>query len=808
MLVNLRRDLMYALRMLRRQPGFAATTILTLTLGIGVNVAVFAVMRAALLASLPVPQPQRLVSIVTWTAAGGDHTDFSYPLYVDVREGAAHLADVAAYTPGVVGISAGDRRERVVAEFTTSNYFTVLGVPVRLGPGFTGPDERRGAAPVAIIGDGLWKSVFGADAAVSGRTLFVNGQPATIVGVAPPNFTGFVRGQRAEVWLTASQYFPLSHDLDRMDRRTTSWLSLLGRLHDGVSREQLQDGLTPLLRTTIEPGEGPDWSVHANPAAEGDASLVTDLAHPLQILMIVVGLILVITSANVANLLLARSYSRQWEIAIRQSLGASHGRLVQQLIVEAGVLAAAGGVGALLTGTWVARLFELRTIAGGALALSVQPDVVVVGFTAAAAAAAALAIGLVPAVGIRRLVLGHAIKNTGDANRIAGGRGRLRAALTVVQIALSLVLVVGAGLFLRSLARIRAVDPSMATDRRIAATLNTALRGYDEARGRRFYAQVIEAVSRQPGIQAAALGYVLPATAGGMRNNLPPRSTTPAIDDPVEYDMVPVSPGFFQATDLALLAGRDFQLSDSSTSPPVIIINERMRSRFWPSGDALGHVFTAGTDSYTVVGVARDTKYRSLRENPRMVMYLPLTQLHRDTVNLVVKTALPADATTAALREAVRSVDPAMPLYNVRTFAEHVDRSLYLDRLRARLVSWLAALALVLAAVGIHGVVSYDVTQRTREVGIRIALGAPRNAILAMLVGGGARLALVGVLIGGGLALLLARSVRSQLYGITPNDPVTLLAAAAILFAVAVAATYVPARRATRIDPMSAVRFE
>jgi predicted permease len=808
MFVNLRRDVMYALRMMRRQPGFAAVTILTLALGIGVNVAVFAVMRAALLASIPVPRPEQLVSIVTWTASNGDHTDFSYPLYVDARDAAAPLAKVAAYSAWTVGVATPDQRERVTAEFTTSNYFQVLGVQMRVGPGFSGADERRGAAAVAIVSDGLWRSMFRSDPDVVGRSILVDGQAVTITGVAPPRFTGFVRGQRADIWIPVSQYAPLLHDRDLLDRRTTSWLFLVARLDAGRGREQLERALTNALRESAGAEAGGDWAVHANPASQGDSSLVADLDKPLQLLMMVVGLILVITAANVANLLLARSCSRQSEIAIRQSLGASRGRIAQQLIVEAAVLAAAGGVSALVAGTWVARLFELRTIGGGALTLSVRPDTMVVAFTAAVVIGAALLNGLIPAMGVRRLAPSEVIKHGRDGSRVAAGRGRLRATLTIVQIALSLVLIIGSGLFLRSLARIRAVDPSIVSNSRIAATLNTTLRGYDEARGRQFYDRVLDAVSRQPGIQSAALAYVLPATPGGMRNNLPPRSTTPSIDEPLEYDMVPVSPRFFQTTDLPLLAGRDFEPSDSSTSPPVIIINERMRARFWPSGDAIGQTFRAWTDSYTVVGIARDTKYRSLREKPRMVMYLPLTQLHRDTVNVIVKTSLPADATTAALREAVRGVDPAMPLYNVRTFAEHVDRALYFDRLRARLISWLAALALALAAIGIYGVVSYDVTQRTREVGIRLALGAQRREILAMLLGTGARLALLGVVIGTILALWLTRGVASQLYGITPHDPLTLAGGAAILFAVALAATYIPARRATRIDPMSAVRSE
>ncbi len=810
MLVNLRRDFRYAVRMLGRQPAFAFVTILTLTLGIGVNVAVFSMMRAALLASLPIPRPDLLVSIYSWTVEGGDHRDFSYPLYVDARDSASPLADIAAYTSGTVGIATADQRERALVEFTTSNYFNVLGAPVHAGRGFTGNDERRGAPLVAVISDRLWRSAFGADEDLAGRSFMVNGQPCAIVGVAPPTFTGIVRGQRADLWIPLNHYFPLEHEADRLDRRTTSWMSLLGRLHDGASAEQLQAALTATLRPQIPPEEGSGWSIRARPSPAGDLSLVTDLGRPLQLLMIAVGIILVITAANVANLLLARWYSRQGEIAVRQSLGASRARIVQQLLVEAGVLAAAGAIGALVVGTWVARLFEVRTAFGGsALALTIGADRAVILFTIAVSAIAALAIGLGPAFGIRRMSPAEIIKSTSDGGRVAAGRGRLRSTLTVVQIALSLVLVIGAVLFLRSLAKIRSVDASLSTDRIIAATLNTTLRGYDEARGRQFYDAVLAAVLHQPGIEAAALAYVLPVTAGGMRNNLRARSTTPAVETPVEYDLVPVSPGFFRATNLALLRGRDFSALDTATAPAVIIVNEQMKARFWPDIDPIGQTFKVGdSESYIVIGIARDTKYRNFREAPRMTMYLPLTQFHESSVNLVVRSALPPDVSVTSVREAIRAVDPAMPVYNVRTMAEHVDRSLYLDRVRARLIGWLAALALALAAVGIYGVVSYNVTQRTREVGIRLALGAQSREILALLLGGGIRLALIGIAAGAAVSVWLMRSIAAQLYGITPSDPVALGGAAAVLFAVVLVATYLPARRATKIDPIVAVRAE
>lgn len=809
MLVNLQRDMRYALHMLRRQPGFAAVTILTLTLGIGVNVAVFSTMRAALLASLPLPDPDRLVAIDSWTPQGGPHTDFSYPLYVEARDAGSGLAGIAGYLSDPVGIATADQRERVVAEFTTSNYFDVLRLRMQAGPGLNGADERRGAALVAVISDRLWRSAFAGAPDIVGDSLSVDGQSCTIVGVGPPGFTGFVRGQRADLWIPLNQFFPLRHRPDMLDRRTTSWMSLVGRLRDGVSAPQLEGALTSALREAAAENNA-DWRMRAMPASSGDTSLVEGLGRPLQLLMGVVSLILVIMAANLANLLLARSYARQAEMAVRQSLGASRARIAQQLVVEAIVLAAAGALGAVLAGTWVARAFEVRSAFGStALNLSIRPDWAVIAFTIIITLLTALAIGVAPALGLRRVAATEALKTGGDAGRVVVSRARLRGALTIVQIALSLILVVGAGLFLRSLSKTRAIEPSMATDRTIAATLNTTLRGYDEARARQFYDAVLGGVSAQPGVESAALAFVLPVTAGGTRMNLRAGSTIPAVDAPIEFDMVPVSPGFFRATALPLLHGRDFSAADSAGAPRVIIVNERMASRLWPSRDAVGEVFTIGADErYTVVGIARDTKYRSLREAPRMTMYLPLSQFHESSVNLVVRSSLPVDVTIASMREAVRRADPAMPIYNVRTMAEHVDRSLYLDRLRARLISTLALLALAVGAVGIYGVVSYTVAQRTREIGIRLALGAEPSRIVALLVTGGARLAVAGIAIGTVLSVWLARGLAAQLYGVTPAEPIVIAGAALLLLAVAVLATYLPARRATRIDPMLAVRAE
>lgn len=802
---GLREDLRHALRVFWNAPSFAAAAVVTLALGIGVNIAVFTVMHSALLARLPVTHASELVNVHSWTPKMGDHSDFSYPLYVDLRDNSAALAGLAAYTSMGVGVAAGPQTERVIAELVTSNYFPLLGVDIPLGPGLTGADELRGAAPVAVISPRLWQSMFHGDGGVVGRTLQVNGLAATVVGVSPASFSGFTRGQRADMWMTVNQYFPLSHSSQaRFGSRESSWLSLVGRTRPGAAVEQAEAQMTGAMRAEGAHNDG--WYIRTRRAVAGDTSRVDDLDRPLRLLMLVVGLILVIASANVANLLLTRAYTRQREIAMRTVLGASRARIVRQLLIEGVVLSSAGGAAGLFLGVWTAALFELRTEGGSALALTMEPDAVVVGFTALVSALAASAIGILPALGASRVDLVSVLKGAGEAVSGAVGKRRARLALTAVQIALSLVLVVGAGLFLRSLGKLRAIDPSLVTDRVIATQLDLTLPGYDEPKGRQFYSRVLEVVQGIPGVQAATLTSVLPVTAGGMRENLGPGQTVPKVDVPVEFDIVAVSPGYFATTGVPLVSGRDFAGADTAGAPPVAIVNESMKRLFWPAADPVGRTFSEGATAYAIVGIARDTKYRSLRETSRMVLYLPLEQFYRSNANLVVRTSLPPAQIVEALRAQVRALDPAMPLYNVRTLAEHVNRSLYLDRLRATLIGSLALLALALASIGIYAVLSYTIAERTQEVGVRLALGAQPRAVMRMLLGTGARVAAAGIGAGLLLSLALTRLVATQLYELTPTDPVTLAAASTLLFAVALLASFIPAWRATRIDPVIALR--
>lgn len=800
------RDLRHAIRTSWKSPSFAAAVILTLALGIGVNVSVFTVLHAALLQSLPVSQPDRLVQVYTWTQKGGDHFDFSYPLYVDFRDGNKVLSGLSAYTSGAIGVTVGGRSERVIAEFVTANYFPLLGVDLSMGPGLSGSDELRGGPATAVISQRLWRELFRSDPLVLGKPVLLNGKAFTIVGVAPPRFDGVVRGQRADVWTTVAQFFPLRNQPDLLDERNSSWMTLLGRLAPGVTPEQAASQLSSLGRELPGRSGHIGDAVRVRSAGGGDMDLVEGLVSPLRLLMIVVGLILVIASANVANLLLARSYARQPEIALRQALGASRVRIVRQLLTEGAVLSFAGGALALLLAGWFLALFEFRTTGGTLLVLSLDLDWTVVGFAAALAALATIGAGLLPAISTSRPDLLLVIKGAGDSVRSHLGTRHLRTALVVVQIALSLVLVVGAGLFLRSLAHLRAVDPAIADNHVLAATINLTLRGYPQERGRQFYLDVFDRVNALPGVQSATLAYVLPVTAGGIRMDLNARSTTPPVDSVVGFDLIPVAPRFFETVAIPLVGGRDFTTRDSHGAPRVTIVNETMKQRFWPGVDAVGQTFIAGGGTYQVVGIARDSKYRSLREGARMTMYLPLAQSYQLSANLLVRTALPIEAVVESVRAELRQIDPAMPLYNVRTLAEHIDRSLHVDRLRARLISWLAALAVALAAIGIYGVVSYSVAERTREMGVRLALGANPDAVMRMVLATGVKLATVGVVVGLGLAVWLTRLVTSQLFGVTGTDPLTLAGSAAALFAVVLLATFVPARRATRIDPIAALR--
>ena len=803
------KDLKYGIRMLVRSPGFTVVAVLSLALGIGVNTTVFTLLDAIMLRSLPVPHPEQIVDIATREAGGEPHADFSYPLYAGLRDHNDVLSGMVAYVDTSLGLAAGDQTERIRAEFVSANYFTVLGIQPAIGSAFAPEDERPGAARVAVISYALWKRRLGGEPAALQKTIALNGRTFSVVGVAPRNYSGLLRGIQTDIWLALPQRVDFEGDPKLLTSDQVSWLSLAGRLKPGVTIEQAQAHLTALLPGLSEEArQSGKWQAALTKAAGGNDVYVAELARPVTLLFIAVVLILAIACANVASLLLARAKARGKEIGIRLALGATRRRVMRQLLTESLLLAMAGGALGFLMAIWSSGLAAgLRTRVGGTLDLDATPNLRVLWFTLIVSVLTVLLFGLIPALRASRLDLVTVLK--GEIGTPVFRRGpSLQSLLVVTQVTLSLILLAGAGLLVRSLWNLQSIEKGFSGDNVLAMSLNMDLQGYDEGRGKNFYAAALENLSALPGVQSVSLASALPVSAGGSRMERPANGTKPAVNEYVSIDIVGISPRFFETTGVPLLRGRDFRLIDTEKSNRVIIVNERMAKKLWPGQDPVGHSFNDGLKTFEVIGVAGDTKYRNLREAPRLAMYQPLAQAYRPSMNLLVRTAHDPAALAPAIQNQLHSIEPALTIFNIRTLFEHVGRSLYVERMESLLLTFFGLLALLLTAIGIYGVVAYSVAQRTREVGIRMALGAQKRDVLRLIVVKG--LALVGWGSGVGLVACfgLSRLVSNQLYGVGPYDPTTLATVATLLVAVALVASYLPAWRATKVDPLEALRYE
>jgi predicted permease len=803
------KDLQYGIRMLIKNPAFTVVAVLSLALGIGANTTVFTLLDAVMLRSLPVRNPDQIVQIATREAPGEPHYDFSYPLYAGLRDHNDVFSGMLAYTDTSLGLTAGDQTEQIRGEFVSANYFSVLGIQTTLGSAFAPDDERAGAPRVAVISYNLWQRRLNGEPSALQKTIVVNGRTFAVAGVAPKNFFGMLRGQQTDVWMT----LPHNADFEGNPRLLTSdqvsWLNLAGRLKPGTTIEQAQARLTTLLPGLSEDArQSGKWTAALFRASGGNAAYVAELGRPLKLLLIAVGLILTIACANVAGLLFARARARAREIGIRLSLGATRWRIIRQLLVESVLLAFAGGALGYLMAVWTSGLASgLRTRAGGDLNLDVAPNARVFLFTLLVSVLTVLLFGLVPALRTSRVHLVPVLK--GESNGFFFPRGpSLHSLLVISQISLSLVLLAGAGVFLRSFWKLQSIERGFIGDNVLAMSLNMNLQGFDDQRGQNLYAAALERLSAFPGIQSASLASALPVSMAGSRMERPANGTQPAVPEYVSIDIISISPRFFETTGLPLIKGRDFRLIDSEKSEQVIIVNESMARKFWPGEDPVGRAFNDGSNTFEVVGVAGDTKYRNLREEPRLAMYQPLSQSYRPSMNLLVRTANDPTKLAPAIKSQLHSIEPGLTIFNVRTLLEHVGRSLYVERLESLLLILFGLLALMLTMIGIYGVIAYSVAQRTREVGIRIALGAQRQDVLKLILIKGLTL----VAWGSGLGLIgcywLSRLVSSQLYGVSANDPATLASAALILIAVALIASYLPARRATKVDPLVALRYE
>jgi putative ABC transport system permease protein len=812
-------DLRYGVRMLLKNPGFTTIAVLTLALGIGANTAIFTLLDKVLIRPLPVERPDQLVTFVE--DASGAPAIFSYPLYAELRDRNDVLSGVVAFDQKPFSLSDGSQSERLIGQIVSGNYFTTLGVRPALGRFFL-PEEdlTPGTHPVIVISHGLWRRRFGGDPAVIGKTVSLNNYRYTVVGVAPSEFTGTTRGTVNDVYVPIMmQVLPGSGRDGFLDNRNAGWLQLIGRLKSNVSREQAQAALaTPVEDANKSFPGNPDKSASqiGDPAkvflmdgSRGHTDRVKDLSLPLKLMMGVVGFVLLIACANVANLLLARASARRKEMAVRLSIGASRWRIARQLLTESAILAALGGGAGLLIAYW-----------GAGLLLGVQQQTNVVprafdgsldgrtlGFTIGLSLLTGIVFGLSPALQASKSDHIAALKEETPG---LGGRARrlsLRNQLVVAQVALSLVVLIGAGLCLKSLRALQAIDPGFEPAKVVTASFDLGQNGYNEARGLQFIAQLSERVAALPGVEAVSFARVVAFSDFPWVGPLIIEGSRP---QPVNTNAI--SPNYFQTLGAPLAQGREFTAQDTADAPLVVIVNEAAAHRYWPGLDVVGKRIIRGkgrnTEFAEIVGVVRNSKEKGLTEDPRPALYVPLLQNYFPELTLHVRTATQSQTLLSAVRREAQLLDPTLPVYNLGTLAQQKDGLLYTERLAAALLTLFGLLALSLAAVGIYGMLSYAVTERTREMGIRLALGANPRDLIKLVVGQGMTLTLIGLVIGVGASFALTRLIARLLFGVSATDPMTFIVIPLLLAGVAMLACWIPARRATRVDPLVALRYE
>jgi putative ABC transport system permease protein len=816
---TLLKDIRFGLRVLVKNPAFTAVAVVSLALGIGANTAIFSIINSFLLAPLPVAAPDRLVSVFTTDQRNPGPLPVSHYNFLDYRDKTDVFDGVLAYNFAAVNLSrSAGEGQQLFAEVATGNYFDVLGVKPLYGRTFL-PDEDRtlGTHPVAVVSYGCWQRDFGGDPGLVGQTISLNRLDFTVIGITPKDFTGTDIGGSPDLWVPMMMHREVQPDLAMFyDARRGLAFNVIGRLKPGVSIQQAQAAVSALAseleRQYPQDNEGRNARLmpllQARLDPQGDGQTVQTSA----LLMIIVGIVLLIACANVANLLLARATRRRREIAIRVAIGASRARLVRQMLTESLVLSLIGGAVGLLAAFWTKDLISsLVPFGGGPNANAIRLDGRVILFTLVLTLASGLLFGLAPALQASRADLVPTLK--GDITVPVGQRGfrlNLRKALVVLQVALSLFALITAGLFVRSLQQAKAVSPGFITDNLVLMGFNLGREGYTEAQARQFHRLLLERITALPGVQAATIARDRPVSFGLLRSVFLEGQEPAPGGRGVLVQTNDIGPRYFETLGIPVIRGRDFADTDDDKAPQVVIINEVMAKRFWADQDALGKRFKFfGDENYRqVVGIARDVKVTSLTERPRPLVYLPIQQDYSPQMTLHVRAAGDANQLMATLRSEIQSLDPKLSLLNVETMNNRVDQSLQGERTQATLLGSAGVMALLLAAVGLYGVMSYTVAQRTREIGIRMALGASRGNVLGLVLKQGAALVSAGLVIGLAAAFGLTRLVASSLFGVTAVDPVTFAGTSLVLLLVSLAASYLPARRATKVDPIIALRSE
>jgi predicted permease len=827
------KDVHYTLRLIRASPGFTTVAVLSLALGIGANTAIFTLIDAVMLRSLPVRSPDELVSVgdpsrPTALWEGAPMLDvLSYPLYERLRDrNRVFTGLLASGRAGRIEMSAGDGTfEEVRGRLVSGNYFEVLGVSPVVGRAFSAEEHRpSGASPVVVISYAFWETRFARDSGILGRTLRLNGAPFTVIGVGPPHFMGEVVGSPTDIWIPLSMQAQVNPGQPRVHRRDSNWLLGMGRLKPGVSVETARAEMTLLAQEALIDYQGAALSadklrdvrqrtVAVEPAARGFSWIRKNVARFLLTLMAVVALVLVIACANVANLLLARATTRQREISVRLALGASRSRLIRQLLTEGAVLAAMGGAAGLLLAGWGSRLLSRLASRGGPnpvpFDVDVHPHVAVLAFTAAVSVLTVLLVGLVPAIRSARLELSPTLKE--NARSLDGGGWPWGKLLVIGQLALAIPLLIGAGLFVRSLAHLQALDVGYSRDNLVLLKADLAGSGYaTRAQQLSRVGALVERVRAVPGVLAVTFSENgLFSGTDSSTEGLQVEGFDPVRPGDSSSSFDHVGPRYFQAIGIPVLAGRDFDERDTAGAPKVALINDTMARFYFGEGVPLGKSLRNGGDRYTIIGVVKDSRQRALKGNPERRFYIALLQ-NEDPVavlNVAIRTRERATVMIPAIRREVRSFDQHLKVPSLEAAHVLMSQSIVAERSMAQLAGVFGILALFLAAAGLYGVMSHAAARRTSEIGLRMALGADRMDVIRMVLRDTLRLMAAGFAVGLPAALAATRLTAATLVGVSASDPTIMAGAVLVMLSVGTCAGFVPAVRASRVDPMVALRL-
>jgi predicted permease len=807
--------------------------VLSLALGIGANTAIFTLVDQVMLRLLPVKNPQELVTL--W--GRGDHYGgnngrykLSYPMYVEFRDQNQVFNGMLGSWDTSINLGFDGRTERIAGQLVSGTYFPVLGVSAALGRVFTPDDDKvKSGHPVVVLSYRYWITRFAGDLGVIGKKLSVNGYPMTIVGVSQAGFDGTDPASSPQIRIPLLMEPAVNQGSTNLEDRRFRWVNVFGRLKPGVTMEQARAGLQPLFHQMLEMEvQQKEFAKTAPitrekflrmwldllPASKGLSNFRRQFSNPLLVLTAIVALVLLIACANVANLLIARATARQKEIAVRLALGAGRARIVSQLLIESLLLAITGGVTGLVLAVWIDRtLIGFLPPGTDQLAISITPDWRILTFNLGISLVTGVIFGLIPALKSTRPNLAPTLKD--EVGSIVGGSSvGLRKALVAAQVTLSLLLLIGAGLFIRSLQNLKDLDPGFRTKNLLTFAVSPVANGYPKERSLQFYRQLKEKLDAVPGMESSTLAVVPILEDNEWDSWVSVENFTAKPGEWIDPHMNYVSTDYFKTLDVPILLGRDFRLTDGSGAPKVAIINERFARQYLGGTNAIGRHIGMGGDPGTkldieIVGIVRDSKYETMRDEMPIEVFLPYVQLNFvNSMSVYVRTQRDPEQAFSAIRQVVNGLDSNVPMYRIKTLEQQLENSLVTERLVASLSSAFGLLATLLAAIGLYGVMSYAVARRTREIGIRMALGAEGGDVVWLVMKEVVVLVAAGIGVGLPLAWGLTKLVKTQLYGITPNDPMSIALATLGIAFVALMAGYLPALRATRVDPMRALRWE